>query len=204
MRELAGGLDPTRESALSLLLKLSPADESQALLRALRSGPAATRTLLRLVGASGDPHYAPWLVSHMHDDRLARLAGESFSLVTGLDLDGLHLDRPAPEDVDFGPNDDPNDDVVAMDEDDGLTWPDQGKVAGWWKANRSRFAPGTRYFMGQSPSTAHCLSVLRFGFQRQRRHAAEYLCLLKPGTPLFNVAAPAWRQQRLLAQMSDG
>ena len=40
--------------------------------------------------------------------------------------------------------------------------------------------------------------MLREGFQRQRSAAALYLCLLQPGTPLFNTAAPAWRQQRLL------
>jgi len=56
-----------------------------------------------------------------------------------------------------------------------------------------------RHFMGEPPTTAHGLSVLRTGFQRQRAAAAEYLCLLNPGTPLFNVAAPARRQQRVLA-----
>ena len=58
-----------------------------------------------------------------------------------------------------------------------------------------------RYLMGEPPFTAHCLDVLKNGFQRQRMAAAIYLCLLKPGTPLFNTAAPAWRQQRLLATM---
>jgi hypothetical protein len=43
--------------------------------------------------------------------------------------------------------------------------------------------------------------LLKNGFQRQRMAAAIYLCLLKPGTPLFNCAAPAWRQQRLLEKM---
>jgi len=38
--------------------------------------------------------------------------------------------------------------------------------------------------------------------QRQRVLAAHYLCLLEPGTPLFNTSAPAWRQQRLLAKMT--
>ena len=43
--------------------------------------------------------------------------------------------------------------------------------------------------------------LLREGFQRQRIAAAEYLCLLQPGTPLFNTRAPAWRQKRWLAKM---
>lgn len=202
LHALANGPDPTRESALALLLKIVSPDESQALLKALGKEPAATRTLLRAIGVSADPHYVPWLVSRMHDVHLARLAGEAFSLITGLDLEAMHLDRPAPEDADVGPSDDPNDDDVAMDEDDGLPWPDQDKVASWWNANGSGFGRGARSFMGRPPSTAHCLSVLQTGSQRQRRHAAEYLCLLAPGTPLFNIAAPAWRQKRLLTQMA--
>ena len=134
--------------------------------------------------------------------KTARLAGEAFSLITGLDLAWLDLDRKPPEGPISGPNDDPGDPNVELDEDDDLPWPDAGKIAAWWEDNAPRFTPGVRYFMGEPPSPAHCLSVLRGGFQRQRIAAAEYLCLLTPGTPLFNTAAPAWRQSRLLAQMS--
>ena len=59
-----------------------------------------------------------------------------------------------------------------------------------------------RYFIGQTPSHAHCLAVLKTGRQRQRAAAAEYLCLLQPGTPLFPTHAPAWRQQRWLDAMN--
>ena len=159
------------------------------------------RLLIQGIGVAGDPHYVPWLIQLMQDLKLTRLAGESFSLITGLDLAYLDLERRPPENVELGPNDDPNDDDVAMDEDDSLPWPDPEKIAAWWQANGPRFAPGTRYFMGEPPSPAHCLGVLKTGFQRQRIAAAEYLCLMKPGTPMFNTAAPAWRQQRLLAQM---
>jgi uncharacterized protein (TIGR02270 family) len=133
--------------------------------------------------------------------KLNRLAGESFSCITGLDLVYLDLERKPPEGVDFGPNDDPNDGDVAMDEDDGLPWPDVEKISSWWHTNGQRSKPSAYYFVGEPPSAAHCLDVLKNGFQRQRMAAAIYLCLLKPGTPLFNSAAPAWRQQRLLAKM---
>ena len=161
----------------------------------------AVRALIRGIGAAGDPHYVPWLIQQMSDLKLTRLAGESFSLITGLDLAALDLERKPPENDEFGPNDDPDDNNVAMDEDDSLPWPEPDKIAAWWQTHGARFAPGTRYFVGEPPSTAHCRSVLKTGFQRQRIAAAEYLCLLQPGTPLFNVAAPAWRQERLLAQM---
>jgi uncharacterized protein (TIGR02270 family) len=99
-----------------------------------------------------------------------------------------------------GPGDDPDDDDVAMDEDESLPWPDREKLEAWWQANARRFAPGTRCFVGAPLSPGHCLAVLRTGFQRQRIAAAEHLSLMSPGTPLFNTAAPAWRQQWLLSQ----
>ena len=143
----------------------------------------------------------PWLIAQMQDLKRARLAGEAFSFVTGLDLAYLDLERKPPENVEFGPNDDPDDDHVAMDEDDSLPWPDPEKVGAWWSANGHRFASGTRYFMGQPATPSHCLTVLKGGFQRQRFAAAEYLALLQPGTKLFNTAAPTRRQQRLLTEM---
>jgi uncharacterized protein (TIGR02270 family) len=190
-----------RKHALALLLKLQAPANARTTLKALAEDPACIRLLIQGIGTAGDPHYVPWLIQQMQDLKLSRVAGESFSYITGLDLAYLDLERKPPEGVDFGPNDDPNDDNVAMDEDDGLPWPDVEKVSSWWQANGQRFAPGTRYFMGEPPSAAHCLDVLKNGFQRQRMAAAIYLCLLKPGTPLFNCAAPAWRQQRLLAKM---
>jgi uncharacterized protein (TIGR02270 family) len=192
---------PWRSRALGLLLKLQSSADAHATLKTLAQDPASIRLLIQGIGTAGDPHYVPWLIQQMQDLKLSRLAGESFSYITGLDLAYLDLERKPPEGVDFGPNDDPNDDNVAMDEDDGLPWPDVDKISAWWQAHGQRFAPGTRYFMGEPPSTAHCLDLLKNGYQRQRMAAAIYLCLLKPGTPLFNCAAPAWRQQRLLAQM---
>jgi len=112
------------------------------------------------------------------------------------------LDRPAPENFESGPNDDPDDRNVDMDPDDGLPWPDVDKIEQWWASHAARFQNGTRYFMGAPVSRAHCLEVLTNGYQRQRILAAHYLCLLEPGTPLVNTSAPAWRQQRLLATMA--
>jgi len=193
---------PWRGRALGLALRLQTPAAAHAALKALSQDQASVRQLIRAIGVVGDPHYVPWLVQQMHDLKLTRLAGESFSFITGLDLADLDLDRKPPENIELGPNDDPDDTNVAMDEDDSLPWPDPDKIAAWWQASGPRFSPGTRFFMGEPPAPAHCLAVLKTGFQRQRIAAAEYLCLMKPGTAMFNTAAPAWRQQRLLAQMA--
>jgi uncharacterized protein (TIGR02270 family) len=88
-----------------------------------------------------------------------------------------------------------------MDPDEGLMWPDQQKVEHWWAANSQRFEKGNRYFLGAPISKEHCVNVLKNGYQRQRILAAQGLCLLAPGTPLFNTSAPAWRQERWLREM---
>jgi uncharacterized protein (TIGR02270 family) len=142
------------------------------------------------------------LIGHRQDDKVARLAGEAFSMITGLDLSLPPLYRSQPEDFQSGASEDPKDENVAIDEDDGLPWPDPEQVQRWWSANQARFVAGTRYFMGEALSRELCIRVLKDGFQRQRIAAAEYLCLLQPGTPLFNTAAPAWRQQRLLSRLT--
>ena len=138
----------------------------------------------------------------MDDPMLARLVGESFTFITGLDLAYLHLDRNAPENFESGPNDNPDDPDVSMDEDENLPWPDPVKIQAWWDANKSRFTDGVRYFMGEPVSRAHCIQVLKEGYQRQRIAAALYLCLLEPGTKLFPTKAPAWRQKRWLSKIS--
>lgn len=193
---------PHRARAFRLSLQAMDARAAHATLKDLAVDPALTRWLIQGSGIAGDPSYVPWLIGHMANPETARLAGESFTLVTGADLDALQLWRPQPEDVESGPSEDPDDTNVDLDADEGLMWPDSQKVEAWWAANAGRFQKRQRYFMGAPVTWEHCLDVLKHGYQRQRILAAHYLCLLNPGTPLFNTSAPAWRQQRLLAKMS--
>jgi uncharacterized protein (TIGR02270 family) len=194
--------DSSQQRALQLATLAMPLDENHEMLRQIADDPARLRTLIRGAGFAGDPSYIPWLIRHMSDDKLGRLAGESFSMITGLDLSRPPFYRERPENIESGPTEDPEDENVEMDDDDDLPWPDQARLQAWWNQNGSRFTTGVRHFMGAPPSRAHCLDVLKEGYQRQRIVAAFHLCLLNPGTPLFEWRAPAWRQQRELAQMS--
>jgi uncharacterized protein (TIGR02270 family) len=157
--------------------------------------------LTSYMGLVGEVRLVHLVIDRMDTANLARAAGEAFTWITGADLEALGLDRDPPEDFQSGPNDDPNDDNVAMDEDEDLPWPDPVKVADWWHKNKHNFQPGVRYFMGKPVTVEHCIHVLKTGKQRQRFIAARYLKLLQPERPLFNCAAPAWRQQALLAKM---
>ncbi|MEY4561755.1 MAG: hypothetical protein RLZZ618_1032 [Pseudomonadota bacterium] len=201
LRELALAPGPHREAALSLWLKVASIPDAHALLKALTTDPSALRLLVRGTGLSGDAVYLPWLLKQMESPTLARLAGESFATITGLDLTALDLDGNAHPEGSNGPVDNPDDPDVSPDEDDNLPWPDPARLSGWWQANGARHSPGVRWFGGAEPSSPHVFSVLKSAPQRQRQQAAEYLSLLQPGVPVFNTAAPAWRQQRQLAAM---
>lgn len=191
--------------AMRLLLKATTTDWGHEFLRALakavEKNPVMKRRLIHACGIVGDPQYIPWLIGLMSDDQHARLAGESFSMITGLDLWQPPFFRSQPESFESGPSEDPNDDNDALDEDDGLPWPDQDRIQRWWQANQLSIPQGTRTFMGKPVTREHCIQVLKEGYQRQRIAAAEYLCLLNPGTKLFPTSAPAWRQQRWLAKL---
>jgi uncharacterized protein (TIGR02270 family) len=198
--ETASVPGPLRRRAVQLAFLVVGLGEAVPLLRQFALDPVDARWLIRGAGLVGDPTYIPWLIGQMSEDSSARIAGEAFSFMTGTDLARLDLERKPPENFESGPNDDPNDPNTEMDEDDGLPWPDETRVQAWWTANSERFQPGTRYFMGEPLNRDNCLRVLKEGHQRQRSAAALYLSLLNPGTPLFEWRAPAWRQQRLLAE----
>jgi uncharacterized protein (TIGR02270 family) len=203
LEAIAQAAGPLRARAREWLLLAADFQRACEFVRVLAKASAPElahqRRVIRACGLLGDVRFVPWLVERMEDDTLARVAGESFSLLTGADLAALDLERKPPDPAPGGPSDDPADDNVAMDEDDSLPWPDRARVARWWQQNADGMPLDRRSFMGRPPGPEQGTQVLREGFQRQRIVAARTLCLLAPGTRMFPVCAPAWRQQRLLA-----
>lgn len=205
---------PTEPAPWRLLLAAVAPRHAHSILATVAQDPNLVRTAIQGIAIAGNPHYVPWLITRMGDLALARLAGDAFTCITGAELGPLHLERkPAPDerppsvdDDDHHDNaidiDSANDEIVPIDEDDDLPWPDADKVAEWWHANAARFAPGQRYLLGHVPTPAVCLDVIRDGTQHQRRAAADCLTLLVSGTPLFNTSAPAWRQKQLLDRLA--
>jgi uncharacterized protein (TIGR02270 family) len=184
--------------ALPMLLRSMPVASSNAWLKELARYIERKRDLIAGTGMVGDSLYVPWLIKQMETPELARVAGESFSMITGSDIAYEDLDGNRPEGFESGPTENPQDENVAMDQDEDLPWPDPKKVQVWWEARKGRFQPGTRYLLGEPITEAQCQKVLRDGFQRQRNAAALELALMRPDAPLFEVRAPGWRQQRLL------
>jgi uncharacterized protein (TIGR02270 family) len=193
--------DSFESRAFRLVVATLDVQHAHELLKMFARDKANQRLLIQGAGISGNPVFVPWLIGQMGNDATARPAGEAFSLISGADLAALDLERKPPQGLETGPNADAGEADVEMDADDGLPWPDPERVQRWWNGNGARFTAGTRFFVGAPITPANCASVLKTGYQRQRELAARHLCLMQPGTPLFNTSAPVWRQQRLLAQM---
>ena len=191
---------PWAERALELAAVALPFAEARRWLDALVRRPDATRIALQLAGRLGDPSVIPWLLSHLPDPTLGKLAGESFTLITGVDLVAAKLDRAEPGET--GPNDDPDDEDVALDPDDELPLPDPDAIQRFWERARDHFQLGTRYLCGKELSEPSLQALLRAGTQRQRRLAALALALRSRTGPLFETRAPAIRQTRALGMPS--
>ena len=147
---------------MELVLRVTEVPRAHALLQQIAQSAKDIRFLIRGAGVAGDPHYVPWLIKQMADAKLTRLAGESFSTLTGLDLAYLDLERKPPENFESGPNDNPDDPNVDMDPDDGLPWPDPDEDAppgGTRTSTAFRRASATSWV--SHPRIEHCIDVLK-------------------------------------------
>ena len=66
---------------------------------------------------TGDPAIMPWLIQMMEVPELARVAGESFTMITGVDIAYEDLEGEWPEGFEAGPTENPEDENVEMDSD---------------------------------------------------------------------------------------
>ena len=114
----AGG--PYSQASL-LPLRCQRLDESHTWVSEILKGPRRKRLGVIGIGVLGDPARVSELIAYMQIEQLSRVAGESFTMITGADLKYLDLDRPKPE-AEAGPTEDPNDANIAMDEDEA-PWP---------------------------------------------------------------------------------
>jgi uncharacterized protein (TIGR02270 family) len=99
---------PHRHAAFLLALQTMSLSQAHRLLQQLARDPTDRRWLVEGSGVSGNPVYLPWLLKQMRETALARLAGEAFSLITGVNLVAAQLDAKTPAGVATVPGGDPS------------------------------------------------------------------------------------------------
>ncbi len=195
MAELAG---PFQEQAVGLLARVAPLGDVKQWLTSFAQSAETQRVAAIGIAALGDPELISVLFQLMQVDEVARVAGEAFSMISGIDLAYDDLEQDEPEGFEAGPTEDPADEDVAMDPDENLPWPQPQLIAARWQAIQNGFSAGRRYLCGREIAADSLPLSLYEGFQRQRASAALELGLLDPKRPLFEVRVRGDWQQKLL------
>jgi uncharacterized protein (TIGR02270 family) len=190
--------EPFERRALELSLRCMTADRRRQFVSTLARDPRSMKTAVIGAGIVGDPVAISWLIRAMESPVLARLAGEAFTMITGVDLAYHDLNHDPPTASSEGERA-LVEEVLALDYESNLRWPSPTRVAQWWDKNSESFTDGTRYLAGRPINRSSALEVLVGGKQRQRAAAALELALMQPEDTLFETRARAIRQREQLA-----
>ena len=196
-------VSPYQTKAMQLALRVLDNATSAQVLKRLSQSPEHLRYAIVGSGIVGDPAYVPWIVQMMSIPEQARVAGESFSTITGVDIAYEDLDGEKPEGFEAGPTENPEDTNVDMDSDEALPWPDPKLIQDWWDKNAGGFRAGRRYLRGKEIGLESIRDAMLNGNQRERAAAALEQAIRNPAEPLFEVRAPAKRQQRQLVSWTS-
>ncbi|VEJ56336.1 TIGR02270 family protein [Pragia fontium] len=171
-----------RRKALQILLRICGQDKQYAFINSLIKKSLFKEAILG-IGIVGDTKYVPWLIDMMKQPELARLAGESFCSITGIELEFSEL--TVDDDPDYQADKDDDDEEEEEEEEEeldeyeeDLQVPSPQLVDAWWNKFSSHFTTGIRYLSGQPINADSLLDILQTGLQRQRIAAALELALL--------------------------
>jgi uncharacterized protein (TIGR02270 family) len=204
LQSFAQSTSPYRELALRLALRRLDINSAHTWYQQLANNPKSARAAVIGAGVIGDPALIPRLLEQMSVPPMSRVAGEAFTMITGVDIVYEDLDGEKPEGFESGPTENPEDEDVEMDPDERLPWPDPKLIAMWWEKHNGGFQGGSRCLLGKPISVEQMHQVLRSGRQRQRAAAALELAIMQPGEPIFEVRAPGFRQQEMLRFSTAG
>ncbi len=189
-------INPWQQKAIQLAFRVIADNTADTWINHLlhHSDPLQQRCGVKAIAANGRPQRIPDLITAMKKDTLARVAGEAFNLLTGIDIEQQQLTRPIP--VRKWKLDNLDDSELDIElEDSKLPWPDADKITTRWQQHSADVESGQRYFMGKgfkaSTMTGHLNNIIASGYQRQRHAAALELALLEPTHPLHNTRAPS-------------
>ncbi len=183
---------PAFETA-ALLLGLSGEEKWVAPLAAALADPEFQRDAAFALGFSGRVSAADALLGAMRDEKLAALAAEGFSAITGLAIENALAKTPErwdPEaeerpDEAYGPEAD-------------LPKPEPAAVAAWWKAARPKLDPAQRWMRGRPWGAESLVAELEHGPARRREALALDLCIETRGLVQIAWDAPSALQRREL------
>lgn len=181
--------NPNQLHAVNLAFRVLPIEKAREWISKLSSDQSQTRIVILATGILGDPHAVNWLILKMKEISFAKLAAQSFTFITGIDLVENNL---VGEDRNYlltQSSQLEGQENTSLDEDEYLFWPDYDKVSQIWMQKGNRFVTGQRYFLGQSIETEILKKTIEIGNQRQKHAAALELSLTNCDIPMQNTRA---------------
>lgn len=86
LRNIAKNRGFRYEKACAMALRQMNLLDANAWLQELSQNPDHKRLAVTGYGVTGDPASTPWLIQMMEVPELARVVGESFTMITGVDI----------------------------------------------------------------------------------------------------------------------
>ncbi len=180
--------NPNQLHAINIAFRVLPIETAREWISKLSNDQTQTRIVIQATGILGDPHAVNWLILKMKEIANSRLAAQSFTYITGLNLIENNLTGEDHKHL-MEQNNNLEEDDINLDEDENLSWPDYDKVSALWMNSGSRFITGQRYFLGQNISEQHLQHTIYHGNLRQKHAAALELALTHTEQPLQNTRA---------------
>lgn len=162
--QLTRECNPAAAPFLPLLAGLGSPEEQQSVMGALRE-PRLQQSGLFALGFIGTPAAVETCLAGMRDPKLARMAGEAYAAITGVNLARDHLAAPEPDDAPSLP-------PIEADQLDGSLvptapelWPlpDLDAVRAHWGRVRSGYAAGVRHLGGRPISLGVLVDAIEGG-----------------------------------------
>ena len=186
--------------ALELFFINAPVDRLHHWLRNLRDREKAgvsPRVRCYAIAVAGLAEWVDELFPLMVEPEYARVAGEAFTLLTGIGIeeDGLDAKVSGCQDCQQPQGDsaaepaEPADDLTLTlserrqtdpfisDWEDDLPYPCPDATQQWWERHKGNFSAGQRYLAGKTLTVENLQQVYQTGNQRQRYLAALYLSI---------------------------
>jgi uncharacterized protein (TIGR02270 family) len=199
-REIAKRPEPGSDRLLLYLAMLGSDADLRALVGLLGDG-GAKRGALFALGFAGTRTAAVACLEMTKDEALAKLAGEAFCAIVGIDMvkEGMVLADPEPpeEPVPFE-EEDLDADLVPKPE-DLLPRPDPKRLEDWWERHRRLLAESERYIGGVRADLAGLQTALERGPTRRRHAIAAELAVRSGGRYRVETRAFSADQQRQMA-----
>ena len=166
-----------QNKALNIAFRVLSISDARNWITRLSSDTKNLRLVIKAAGILGDPHAVEWLILKMREAKHARLAAESFTMITGIDLVQHGLTQAPPDNYEPLPSENTNDGSTEMDEDENLPWPNPALIGSSWKSLAGQLVKGQRYFLGKEINAGNLSMHIQHACQRQRHNAAMELAL---------------------------